>query len=318
MTNNREHPDYFNNLLYGDDSEDDEEDENAIILFLAAASENRHRARCYVRDRLDWNNHVATLFEEGQMEFYHQYRMEYASFVRLCSLLDPFLRVDPVYSRNRTGKEPILTEIVVHCLLRWLAGGSYLDIRLSAGISKASFYACVHRCVDAILYCGTLAYHFPNTAREISEAAGGFKEHSSNGILDGCVGCLDGLLVRIQTPSAREVGNVKAFFSGHYRAYGVNVQAVCDSRCRFIYVAVAAPGGTNDGTAFRKTSLYNLVESLPLGKYIVADSAYVCTEHVLTPFPGEQRMEARKDAYNFYLSQLRIQIEMTFGRLVAK
>ena len=78
------------------------------------------------------------------------------------------------------------------------------------------------------------------------------------------------------------------------------------------------PGGTNDIAAFRKTTLAQLIEKLPLGTYVIADNAYICTEHLLTPFPGEQKKEAAKDAYNFYLSQLRIRIEMTFGRFVNK
>ncbi len=61
-----------------------------------------------------------------------------------------------------------------------------------------------------------------------------------------------------------------------------------------------------------------VVETLPLGKYIFADNAYDCTEHVLTPFHGDQKNEPIKGAYNFYLSQLRIRIEMAFGRLVNK
>ncbi len=183
--------------------------------------------------------------------------------MKLCILLDPFLKVDSAHSRNRTGNGPIITEIVVHCLLRWLAGGSYLDICILAGISRASFYTCVHKCIDSILSCETLGYHFPTTAYDIIEAADDFKDHSTEEVIDGCVGCLDGLLFAYSDSlNKRSVGNVKAFFSGHYRANGVNVQAVCDSKCRFTYVAVAAPGGTNDIAAYRKTSLPSLVERL--------------------------------------------------------
>ncbi len=55
-----------------------------------------------------------------------------------------------------------------------------------------------------------------------------------------------------------------------------------------------------------------------MGKYIVEENAYICTKHVLTPFPQEQKKELWKDAYNFYLCQLQIFIGMTFGRLVNK
>ena len=86
----------------------------------------------------------------------------------------------------------------------------------------------------------------------------------------------------------------------------------------FVYCALAAPGGANDIVAYRKTSLAKIIEKLPLGKYVVGDNAYVCTEHLLTPFPGDQKKEPAKDAYNFYLSQVRIRIEMTFGQFVNK
>jgi hypothetical protein len=61
-----------------------------------------------------------------------------------------------------------------------------------------------------------------------------------------------------------------------------------------------------------------MIESLPLGRYVMGDNAYVCTEHLLTPFPGEQRQLACNDTYNYHLSQLRIRIEMTFGRFLKR
>ena len=69
---------------------------------------------------------------------------------------------------------------------------------------------------------------------------------------------------------------------------------------------------------FRKTSLSQQLDTLPMGKYVIGDNAYVCTDHLLTPFPGKQRHEPGNDAYNFYLSQLCIRIEMTFGIFMSK
>jgi len=116
--------------------------------------------------------------------------------------------------------------------------------------------------------------------------------------------------------SRAEVGNVKAYFSGHYQCYGVNVQGmVLDSRCRFLFLAAAAPGGTNDIVAFRKCGIQRYINSLSLGRYVIGDNAYVCSEQLLTPFAGVERNDLRKDAYNFYVSQLRIRIEMAFGMM---
>jgi len=63
------------------------------------------------------------------------------------------------------------------------------------------------------------------------------------------------LLAADQSTFKSETGNVNAYSSGHYQTYGINVQAACDHQCRFIYDALAAPGGANDIAAYRKKSI---------------------------------------------------------------
>ena len=152
----------------------------------------------------------------------------------------------------------------------------------------------MYKCVDAILQCDELSYSFPTSDEDTAKAAADFQQLSTSKVIDECVACLDGFLLPIHTPSSNETGNVKAYFSGHYQAYGINVRAACDSRCRFVYAALASPGGTNDIAAFRKTTLAQLIEKLPLGKHVIAGNAYICTEHLLTHFPGEQKRRLQK------------------------
>jgi DDE superfamily endonuclease len=250
--------------------------------------------------------------------FKRTYRMSLESFKKLCTLLDPYLAVDPVMSSVRTNKPKIGTEIIVSSFIRWIAGGSYIDIHDISGVSVSSFYRILGRCMNAILECDALKYTFPQTPEEISTAAEGFKAISTNNFLIGCVGVMDGLLVRIKVPAASEVGHVKSFYSGHYSAYGVNIQACCDHRCRFTEVCVVAPGGHNDINAFRKSTLPDLINNLPIGHYVIGDNAYVCSEKLLTPYSGDSKNDKTKDTYNFYVSQLRMRIEMAFGLLTAK
>jgi len=75
---------------------------------------------------------------------------------------------------------------------------------------------------------------------------------SSNDAIKRCVACLDGFLLQIKVPVKNETGNVKAYFSGHYQTYEINVQAACDHQCRFVYAALAVPGRANDIAAYRK------------------------------------------------------------------
>ena len=146
-----------------------------------------------------------------------------------------------------------------------------------------------------------------------------FEKRSSNGIFVGCVGAIDGMLATTKTPTHKESeGNPRSYFSGHYNQHGLNVQAVCNARCRFIFFSVAAPGKTSDQVAFERTSLYKKIQNLPPGLYLVGDAAYVLCDQLLIPFTGSQRQNPENDAYNFFLSQLRIRIEMSFGLLTSK
>jgi len=82
---------------------------------------------------------------------------------------------------------------------------------------------------------------------------------------------------------------------------------------QIVYAALAAPGGTNDIAAYRKTRFNEMVQNLPIRKFVIGENAYVCSETLLTPFSGREKNDPEKDAFNFYLSQLQIHIEQTFG-----
>ena len=67
----------------------------------------------------------------------------------------------------------------------------------------------------------------------------------------GCVGAIDGLFVMVCRSLMKECGYIpKANFSGHYMAYALNIQAICDSDCRFTFFGIVAPGKTSDQLAF--------------------------------------------------------------------
>ena len=58
----------------------------------------------------------------------------------------------------------------------------------------------------------------------MKRAAQDFKAISSNGVMEGCVAAMDGILIKTITPAKSQVGNVRSFVSGHYQHYGINVQ----------------------------------------------------------------------------------------------
>ena len=134
------------------------------------------------------------------------------------------------------------------------------------------------------------------------------------------MGALGGFFQPRKAPTKKEcLGNVTAYYLGHYESYGLNCQVACDANLRFFFFGVAGPGKTNDNVAFpRCVELYATIMALPSGLYFLGDAAYDLCENLLVPFTGFQQANADNDAFNFYLSQLRIRIEMAFGRFLCK
>ena len=98
------------------------------------------------------------------------------------------------------------------------------------------------------------------------------------------------------------------------------MQAICDDKLRFVWVDINWPGCSSDFIAWCTSALCQKLENNPVTKTIidgmtlVGDNAYVKTRHMAVPMKGVT--DGYDDAYNFYLSQLRITIERTFGVFV--
>jgi hypothetical protein len=214
----------------------------------------------------------------------------------------------------------IVPEVYLLATLRYLAGGSYGDICDSLRISWKSFYRVVFSVIRIICTLPQLDIKQPGTANEYATIAEKYKARSTNGILHGCCGALDGWLCEINAPKKEEVDDVKKYHSGHYSCYGVNVQAVCDSDYQFTFLACSEPGSVNDIKGYRDCGLQDWVTRLPLGYYIVADAAYKNTNQLLTPYFGVHKDvdDPWQSSFNFHLSQLQISIEQAFSILVGK
>ena len=150
-----------------------------------------------------------------------------------------------------------------------------------------------------------------NLANEWNVCSGAF------GIMYGHLAPIDGWLCTTLKPW--DVPNPSDYRSGHYQRFGLNVQAMCDANLRIIYLAVAGPGKMNDARAYRKLfGLHSWMNQLEDQYFCSGDNAYPLTNKMLIPFSGVNRFEEYNRVYNYFLCQLRIRIEMCFGRLTTK
>ena len=135
--------------------------------------------------------------------------------------------------------------------------------------------------------------------------------------MDGHLGPLDGWLCITNKPW--DVANPVDYFSGHYQRFGLNVQAMCDAHLRIIYFCVCGPGKMNDAKAFRRLKgLHKWLDAMAEDEFISGDNAYPLQNNILIPYSGAEKFDEYKLVYNYLLCQLRIRIEMTFGRLTTK
>ena len=214
---------------------------------------------------------------------------------------------------------PIDCQVRLAMALRYFAGGSYLDILMSHGVGKTDFYNSVWAVVHAVNNANELMLQFPQTIEECAATANEFAARSKAGF-NNCVGCIDGVLLWIEKPGKKECATVGVdsgkFYCGRKGKYGLNMQAVCDARRRFTFVSIQHPASASDYLSFATSTLHTrLTESSPLpkGYCLYGDNAYINEPFMAVPFPNQGK--GPKDDYNYFHSQVRINIECAFGIL---
>ena len=103
----------------------------------------------------------------------------------------------------------------------------------------------------------------------------------------------------------------------------MNLTAVCDDKCRFIYAYVGESGRCHDAPVFSRSQIpaymRNSDRYFPDGAYLLADSAYPLSQYVITPYSqAESAADVIKANFNGVFSSMRQLIETAFGRMVSK
>ena len=205
--------------------------------------------------------------------------------------------------------EALYPEIIMAIGLQYLSGGKCLDLKNVYSVSLPSVYRIHDLFINAVNSCLIKGTKLPETIGEMVTIAVAFERLSTSGLIRGCVGCIDGFLAATTRPKMGDSNNnPNAYYSGHqYGMYGQNVQAVCDkNQSRFLFFGVAAPGKCGDQVLFERTILNDYARNLPRGYYLIGDAAYSVCESMLTPFTAGNRNDPKKDAFNFFFSQMRI------------
>ncbi|CAN0209299.1 unnamed protein product, partial [Discosporangium mesarthrocarpum] len=109
--------------------------------------------------------------------------------------------------------------------LRWLGGGSYFEMMDGPTIASSTAYSMLHRTLGAISSFPDLAIGWPDDDRS-DHVAAGLRARSRQGIMERCVGAVDGLFIRIHKPLVKEHPAPARFYSGHKKGFGLNLQVI--------------------------------------------------------------------------------------------
>jgi len=277
----------------------------------------------------------------GAKHFRRMFRMTTDMFQVLCQKISASIGVDQFRSEayltgNQQGQPtteneqpcPFISgELKVAISLRILAGGSYLDLVPLFGISSTHLYNVFGIFLEWILQ--TFDFPLLRLLRErnwdaMNELANAFGE-KTDGVFWGPFAAIDGLAVRIKSPKASDARDPSNYWC-RKGFYALNVQAICDRHKYFLWCYPANKGSTHDSAAFSASKLYDILEQMAgelaeRGLFIVGDSAYILSAFMQIPFEKTEMkddMDNARDAFNFYLSSCRINIECAFGELVMR
>jgi len=209
----------------------------AATLLLDLDSTKKSRAANKRRQRLDWFKHVGSIDERL---FTRAYRLSPATFDELLNKIRPALEKNETQAQ-RSSSSRIEPETRLAATLRYLAGGSYLDICFTHGIAIPSFYDCVWQVMGEINRVETIK--FPTTDEAaLKRISLGFESRTS-GTLYGCVGALDGLCIRIRKPRAEETGNNPGIYHNRKGFWSINlcVRAAAPVHCASAAAAKPPP-----------------------------------------------------------------------------
>jgi len=223
------------------------------------------------------------------------------------------------YGRQERGVWSLAAETQLAVAFRLFAGGSYLDVCSSHKLQYSTFYVTLHRVIKAIHKNLGLSGNLHSVDGRTALSDTFRAAVPGNPLASYTVGVLDGIAIGIRGPSGTETSKPAEFF-GRKGFFSLNVQVVCDGHCRFIYANTAGPGAMHDSAACFQSRLAKQLDSGALNMLLhllIGEDAFSVSDSLLALWLGQVH-PVEKDAFNFYLSQLRQKIERAFGILHAR
>lgn len=242
----------------------------------ASSSESEDEGPCRrqrtFRDRINYEGIT------DPFKFKEKFRMSATAAEEILTRIGGELRHQTLRNKALTPKQQLLLA------LHWLGNGSqYHGAADMHGVDKSTVCRSVRKVVEVIV-----EKMFPDEVQ--------FPENTMINVVEKfyekcnfprVAGCIDGSLIPIDGPGARERAYVDR--KGNH---SLNAMAVCGPDLEFFYLSARWPGATHDARVLRRSSLFEEWEvngwrPFP-GAVLLGDSGYPLLEWLMTPItkPG--------------------------------
>ena len=275
----------------------------------------------------------------GDYQFRRMFRMTRECFSSLCHsiigaigeskfksqhYIDAFLSSTNIYNAHvLTTGGYISGEVKLAITIRLLAGGDALDLAIIFDIYPSYIQIIMKDVLANWIIQPNIGkidmLKYLNNFEDMSKVSKGFAVRS-NGVLKGCIGAIDGWLVKIARPCSWWDGLINPVpFYSRKGYYALNVQCIVDDRKKVLWAMYNNKGASHDSTCFKKSHLYTILKGMSdylyeRGLFILGDSAYAIESFLLPPYDSPLS-QSPEDNYNFFHSSQHITVECAFGEI---
>ncbi|XP_024520164.1 protein ANTAGONIST OF LIKE HETEROCHROMATIN PROTEIN 1-like [Selaginella moellendorffii] len=302
----------------------------SVALFAAASTPQVSR-ECWKlrRDGLMWQEMKSLAASSDHVtrdrEWLKFYRMRFSSFQYLLAELRPFIE-NP---SSDFVREPVDTEKAVAIVIHRLACGTSpraLAEMYDTGASTVTKYT---KLITSILASSSQLYSKYVVIPSGNALTKVIRKFASLSGTPNVCGAIGGSHIKLYNKP--KPAYTPADYLSSYGFYSVLLQGVCDSDKIFWDVCCNAPGGLDDVTHLRASSLWRRLinrevlaqptmnlQGRPLQPFIVADRPYPLMPFLVTPFHYDRDDTVSENVFDMQLLKARECIANAFGLLKAR
>ncbi|KAI8117724.1 putative nuclease HARBI1 [Lucilia cuprina] len=219
--------------------------------------------------------------------------------VRMCVETDEEIQMwsDLIKDKRLSAREHL-------AVFLWFAGHegtSFRDLSDRFNISTSTVSVIIDRVCNFLSNMSPNVIKWPNEEQKVTSSTAFKNECGFSKVIE----CIDGTHITIDKPL-----NLKNQYIDRKGNVSICMQEICNEKKKFISIFVGYPGSSHDSWIYQNSTIFNKINSYCGENYLLGDSAYPCSKHLITPYRDNGHL-----TINIKLSSARVSIEHTFGIL---